>query len=299
MASSHEGRHVRRLIIVNAAGNLSRLTVRRSTLLALSLVVALGVLIGGAAALWVLPASAATQYCKFVPYEEIHYQVEQTPPNPHYGTKADMYREGLTPVCLQVISVTSYDSLNQTGTGSWAEAGSIKIADGVQWTNCDVGTITGDNTWHEFRTYLRDDGIHCGQWASIGAGSDNFSVGDQYGNANWTFKKNGNPLGTNPVSSDFKLSMSITNSERYTPDPIYSSAKQSNHALFGSALGAGTIQYLPLNGSWTNWASARCLDGGGGDPGFENDPDWHSQITQPHNNIPLGIAVTQNGSVCP
>jgi hypothetical protein len=280
--------------------DLSRLTVRRSTLVALFLVVALGVLIGGGAALWVAPAKAATQYCEFDIPVEIHYQVEQAPANPHYGTKADMYRQGLTPVCLQVISVTSYDSRNQTGTGSWVEAGSIKIANGVQFPNCDFGSITGDNTWHPFRTYYRDDGFHCGQWASIGAGFDNFSVGDQYGNANWTFKMNGNGLGTNPVGLDFSLSMSVTNSERYTPDPQYSSASQSNYALFGSDLGAGTIQYLPKGGSWTNWATASCLDGSGtNDPHFKNDPDWHSQIHLPHNGIPLGISVTQSGSVCP
>jgi hypothetical protein len=123
---------MRRSIIVAAAARLNRLAQRRPAL-SVFFVVVLGVAIGGAAALWVAPARAATQYCVFDPYEEIHYNVEQAAPNPHYGTKADMYREGLTPVCLQVISVTSYDSANQTGTGSWAEAGSIKIADGVPW----------------------------------------------------------------------------------------------------------------------------------------------------------------------
>lgn len=241
----------------------------RRTMSAL-LCVALGVIIGATAAVWVFPQRAFAATCTIDSSD--HYNVEAVPPNQHHGTAVfspGMYVYNITPVCIHVSSVVSQD----TNNGHFVEIGWIDIKNGMPYNN-DHCSLTGDGTPHLFRTHYDTNGFFCTQYSVTLTPGTRFTTGisDQNGDDVWNTSYNGTGIGTT-LSTDFSLSESETNGERY-------GTAESASASFDG------LQYMPLNGGgWIDWAAIGCY--------VDTDPNFGNYI---HSQTWVDVQGTSN---CP
>ncbi|HEU5216223.1 MAG TPA: hypothetical protein VFU30_11850 [Gaiellaceae bacterium] len=253
---------MRRWLTVAAASRFPEPVQTRRSLRSMLLVVTVGVLLGGTAAIWAFPSGAkALDPCQFVN----HYNTMANTPNQHHGVRVanpGMIVYHITPSCIHVSTILSVD----TTTLDWMEIGWQDIENAYVY-NLEQCTINGDGNPHTFRVVNRDGIEHCTNYASISVdGYEEYGVADQNGDDNWTFYMNGSTLGTNPVSNTFSLSESITNGERYTNSSGLS--PESAAAYFSG------LQYMPLNGAWTSWGQAQCYN----NSWTNDDPNYNNQL---------------------
>lgn len=247
---------MRRSVIVAAAEDVAA-RLRSRPLWRVLLAVAIGIILGGTAAVWVFPHQALAATTCSAPGTSPHYNDVVGPNDSHYGVRVfspGMQVYNITPVCIHISSLEALGS-----NGNFVEVGWQDILNNYTFVSSNC-SITGSGTPHVFRTRLVNNTFYCTNYGSVAVGSYGFALDDQNGDDSWTYYFNGSTLGSNPVSADFAFSAPLTNAERYeNPNaPPSESAK----AIFNG------LQYMPLNGSWTDWRSAGCVHNG--DPVYKN-----------------------------
>lgn len=224
------------------------------------LCLALGVVIGGTAALWVFPERAKALPSCF----SVHYGRQATPVNNHAGVgvfHTGMEIFDIPPTCDHVSSVIDQqDSLTYTEIG-WFDAPNGWTIDNS--SNC---TLTGTGHPVLFREWTEGALLWCTKFSRTLTGGTYHTMGisDQNGDGVWNTSFDGLGIG-NPFSETFSIGALgiFSNGERY-------GSNESARATFNG------LVYMPLGGGWTDWATIACASLPNNDPNYFND--IHSQI---------------------
>lgn len=198
-----------------------------------------GVTVGAAVAIWTVPSAAAAVDCSGG-----HYMTWASPANPHHGTRSaqmSYYNENPSSPCTHTSSLISIGA-----DGDYVEVGWIDAALNEPISHDPHCNVLGTGSPLAFRAHWESGTFYCTGYGALdpNLATDSFAILDQDGNENWGFSMNGNWLG-GTLSETFSLSSSVTNGERY-------GAGESAKASFNG------LQYMPLNGSWTDWLITAC-----------------------------------------
>lgn len=241
--------------------------IRSRAFVLLLIAAALGALFGGVLRLaWPEAAAASPHTCYVIPL----YNTE-TEDGTHVGVRSkQMTIEDYPVACAEVDSIAVVNSSNDS-----VEIGTVHIGSAA---SCSTKNPPGNPYMFEAINVngftICDYGPDVVPWTK-----EDFSVADQYGGYNWTFRYNGNIVPTNLGAATFNNGVVVTNAERHDSDDSAWGNFEENY-------------YMPLDGSWTAWnSSTQC--GSGSNGAISNDPTFNNQIWSPA-NITVSTGSSQN-----
>jgi hypothetical protein len=224
------------------------------------LCVALGVVIGGTAALLVFPERALALPSCF----DFHKGRDATPNKNHAGVgvfHTGMEIFDIAPSCDHISSV-----IDQQNSSAYTEIGWFDAPNGMVIDNSPDCSRTGTGHPALFREWAEGVYTYCTQFTKTLTSGTYHTMGveDEDGDGVWNTSFDGLGIGTG-FSEDFSVGVSgiFSNGERY-------GSSESAKATFNG------LVYMPLGGGWTDWLTIACASLSNNDPVYFND--IHSQI---------------------